>query len=223
MTSSMVSSAPGAAAGSSAGVAGAGSRAVRVRWRCLYVRPDPPALCSGRGVKPVSRSRHGMDASGRLAPGCARRQRARRTPEMARVPGGGRRRGPAAPFARDRIAGRRAGPAGLPPGTGSIHACLGAGCQVTRLGAGRADGRGQRRHTGWQRTGACPWPPPAACRAGVIRRCPRRRRATGRGPGREGGRRRTARRSGWSPSRSGAGRACSSQGCRSPVPAQAAG
>ena len=73
---------------------------------------------------------------------------------MARVPGGGRRRGPAAPFARDRIAGRRAGPAGLPPGIGSIHACLGAGCQVTRLGAGRADGRGRRRHTGWQRTGA---------------------------------------------------------------------
>ena len=154
MTSSMVSSAPGAAAGSSAGVAGAGSRAVRVRWRCLYVRPDPPALCSGRGVKPVSGSRRGMDASGRLTPGCARWQRARRTPEMARVPGGGRRRGPASPFARDRIAGRRAGPAGLPPGTGSIHACLGAGCQVTRLGAGRADGRGRRRHTGWQRTGA---------------------------------------------------------------------
>ena len=35
---------------------------------------------------------------------------------MARVPGGGRRRGLAARFARDRIAGRRAGPAGLPPG-----------------------------------------------------------------------------------------------------------
>jgi hypothetical protein len=43
-------------------VAGAGSGAVRVRWRRPYVRPDPPALCFGRGVKPVSHSRHGMDA-----------------------------------------------------------------------------------------------------------------------------------------------------------------
>jgi len=126
MTSSMVSSAPGAAAGSSAGVAGAGSRAVRVRWRCLYVRPDPPALCSGRGVKPVSRSRHGVDASGRLAPGCARRQRARRTPEPARVPGGGRRRGPAAPFARDRIAGP-AGGSGWPAARDRQHPCLSRG------------------------------------------------------------------------------------------------
>ena len=33
-------------------------RAVRAGGRCLSVRPDPPPLCSGRGVKPVSRIRH---------------------------------------------------------------------------------------------------------------------------------------------------------------------
>ena len=56
----------------------------------------------------------------------------------ARVPGGGLKRGPAGHFGRGRITNRRAGPAGLPPGTGSIHTCLGARCQVTRLRDGRA-------------------------------------------------------------------------------------
>ena len=40
----------------------------------------------------------------------------------AGVPGGGRRRGPAAPGDEGRISCRTAGPAGLPPGTGSIRA-----------------------------------------------------------------------------------------------------
>ena len=60
----------------------------------------------------------------------------------ARVPDGGLTRGPAALFGRGRITNQRAGPAGLPPGTGSIHACLGARCQVTRLRGGRAAARG---------------------------------------------------------------------------------
>ena len=101
--------------------------------RCLSVRPDPPPLCSGRGVKPVSRSRHGAGgiapAGGRAAARMRRRCEERMPVTMVRVPGGGRRRAPAAWPAPGRPGGR-AGPAGLPPGTGSIHARLGAGCQV---------------------------------------------------------------------------------------------
>jgi hypothetical protein len=56
----------------------------------------------------------------------------RRAAAVPGVPDGGLRRGPAASFARGRITGRRAGLAGLPPGTGSMHARLGAGRQVRR-------------------------------------------------------------------------------------------
>jgi hypothetical protein len=54
----------------------------------------------------------------------------------AEVTGGGRRRGPAR-AGRGRIPGRRAGPAGLPPGTSSIHARLGASRQVRPHAAAR--------------------------------------------------------------------------------------
>lgn len=60
---------------------------------------------------------------------------------LVRIPGGGRRRGPAARCDSGRMSGRRAGPAGLPPGTGSIHARLRAHCQVLR---GRVAVRAER-------------------------------------------------------------------------------
>ena len=94
----------------------------------------PGTIGSGRGLAgqeeprvPAAGPPAGQGPGPRAAAGDTRRAAA-----VPGVPDGGHRRGPAAPFARGRITGRRAGPAGLPPGTGSMHARLGAGCQVRR-------------------------------------------------------------------------------------------
>ena len=78
-------------------------------------------------------------------------------PAGAGVPGGGPRRGPAAHFGRGRITDRRAGPAGLPPGIASIHARLGAGCQVPSP-ASTIPARPCRDH-GQHLTGQSRWAP----------------------------------------------------------------
>ncbi len=78
-------------------------------------------------------------------------------PAGAGVPGGGPRRGPAAHFGRGRITDRRAGSAGLPPGTASIHTRLGTGCQVPSY-ASAIPARPCRDH-GQHLTGQSRWAP----------------------------------------------------------------
>jgi hypothetical protein len=67
----------------------------------------------------------------------------------ARAPGGGLRRGSAALLTDCPVEGRWTDPAGLPPGTGSIHAHLGANCQVRQdAGAPAAMPYGRRKGVG---------------------------------------------------------------------------
>lgn len=99
--------------------------------------------------------------------------------QPAEVPGSGRRRGPAR-AGRARIPSRRAGPAGLPPGTSSIHARLGASGQVRPRAAARPGPAPRLRPAPRQETMPPPHQPGSSLPAGGMD--PRTYRNRGNGP-----------------------------------------
>ena len=109
------------------------------------------------------------------------------------IPGGGRRHEHATCVVRSRITVRRTGPAGLPPGTGSIHARLGVRCQVTQLRDSRAHesgaaGTDSTAETGERPSTAVPRRRTAPGPTGCGGHTARRPAGVGAVPGQRGGR-----------------------------------